>query len=554
MNILLINHYAGSVHHGMEYRPYYLAREWVRRGHRVYIVAASCSHLRQQAPDAGTGPRTEQNIDGIRYIWLRTPPYRGNGAARVRNMLAFVARLWREAPRLARSVAPDAVIASSTYPLDIWPAHRIARLAGARLLHEVHDLWPLSPIELGGYSRRHPFIMLLQAAENHACRHADAIVSILPKVREHLEARGMAPHKLHIIPNGADPDEWTVTSGPVAPAAPVPVAPTADIPRSAGLAGSRTATADPTTTPTMPGLAPDRTPALAESCNASDGLRAGPAARPTLTLVKSATSPGSGKPWPGTQAGPATGCIGQANVWSRANPDPAASIIGATAPGNGVAETALALARQAAPSLPLLPPELSKLLGQLRGQGKTIVAYAGSHGTANALDTLLDAARLLHDQPLAFVLVGAGPEKERLQQKAQRRELAQVHFAAPIAKRHIPALLASIDIAFLGWQRQPLYRFGIAPNKLLDYMMAGCPVLHAVEAGNDPVAETGCGVSVAPDDPSALAEGLARLMALDPRTRRALGERGRRHVLDHLSYPVLARRFLSVLAQETHHA
>ena len=54
------------------------------------------------------------------------------------------------------------------------------------LLHEVHDLWPLSPMELGGYSRWHPFIMLLQAAEDYACRHADAIVSILPKVREHL--------------------------------------------------------------------------------------------------------------------------------------------------------------------------------------------------------------------------------------------------------------------------------------------------------------------------------------------------------------------------------
>lgn len=553
MNILLINHYAGSVHHGMEYRPYYLAREWVRHGHRVYIVAASCSHLRQQAPDAGTGPRTEENIDGIRYIWLRTPPYRGNGAARVRNMLGFVARLWREAPRLARSVAPDAVIASSTYPLDIWPAHRIARLAGARLLHEVHDLWPLSPIELGGHSRRHPFIMLLQAAENHACRHADAIVSILPKVREHLEARGMAPHKLHIIPNGADPDEWTVGSGPVAVAPPVPMAPTAGSARAAGLAGSRDAKADPTTTPAMLVLAPDPTPALAEPCSAPDGLRADTAARPTLTLVKSALPPDSAKPWPGTQAGPATGCIGQANARSRANPDPATPVIGPAAPDNGVAETALALARQAAPSLSLLPPELSKLLGQLRDQGKTIVAYAGSHGTANALDALLDAARLLHDQPLAFVLVGAGPEKERLRQKAQRRELAQVHFAAPIAKRHIPVLLANIDIAFLGWQRQPLYRFGIAPNKLLDYMMAGCPVLHAVDAGNDPVAEARCGVSVAPEDPAALAHGLLGLLALGAQERRAMGARGRRYALAHFTYPVLAQRFLDVLAQEVTH-
>jgi glycosyltransferase involved in cell wall biosynthesis len=513
MNILLINHYAGSIHHGMEYRPYYLAREWVRRGHRVHIAAATCSHLRQHAPgsDAGAGPWTEENIDGIRYLWLRTPSYRGNGAARVRNMLAFVARLWREAPRLARTVAPHAVIASSTYPLDIWPAHRIARLAGARLLHEVHDLWPLSPMELGGYSPRHPFIMLLQAAENHACRHADAIVSMLPKVREHLEARGMAPHKLHIIPNGADPDEWP------APAE-LPAGIAADRPMALGESVRKTKTSTGTASRSGVGSA-----------------RRAAATGPTLTLVtsspKTAAAPGaSPAPAPARAApGPASPAV--ATLIRSAGPPPA----------------------PAAPSLAQLPPELSRLLGQLREQGKTIVAYTGSHGLANALDTLLDAARLVHDQPLAFLLVGAGPEKERLQQQAQRRELAQVHFAAPVAKRHMPALLGNIDIAFLGWQRQPLYRFGIAPNKLLDYMMAGCPVLHAVNAGNDPVAEAGCGVSVAPEDPAALAHGLLRLLELGPEQRRLLGARGRRYALSHLTYPVLAQRFLNVLAQETSH-
>ena len=51
MNILYINHYAGSPQHGMEYRPYYLAREWVRAGHAVRMLAASYSHVRAQQPD-----------------------------------------------------------------------------------------------------------------------------------------------------------------------------------------------------------------------------------------------------------------------------------------------------------------------------------------------------------------------------------------------------------------------------------------------------------------------------------------------------------------------
>ncbi|MFL6658443.1 MAG: glycosyltransferase family 4 protein [Massilia sp.] len=409
MNILLINHYAGSLRHGMEYRPFYLAREWVRLGHRVRIIASSQSHIRSQAPHLNGQGRLDEVIDGVEYRWIATPAYRGNGAARVINMFAFVSQLYLQSSQLAQGFAPAVVIASSTYPLDIWPAHRIARKAGARLLFELHDLWPLSPMELGGYSRWHPFIMLLQAAENFACRHADAVVSILPKVREHLEDHGMAPHKLHIVPNGADPAEWL-----------------ADAPSLPGLAGAR--------------------------------------------------------------------------------------------------------------------------LAALRRQGKFIVGYAGTHGVANALDTLLDAARLVGDERIAFVLVGGGPAKEALISRARALKLKNVHFFDPVPKEHVPALLRCFDVAYIGWQRQRLYRYGIAPNKLIDYMMAGCPILHSVDAGNDPVADAGCGLTVAPQDPQAVARGLLALFMLSPKERTALGQRGRAFAMSNLSYPVLGRRFLQACA------
>ena len=50
MNILLINHYAGSPDMGMEFRPYYMAREWIKEGHRVFIIAGDYSHLRKNNP------------------------------------------------------------------------------------------------------------------------------------------------------------------------------------------------------------------------------------------------------------------------------------------------------------------------------------------------------------------------------------------------------------------------------------------------------------------------------------------------------------------------
>uniref|UniRef100_UPI00286B7996 glycosyltransferase n=1 Tax=Roseateles sp. TaxID=1971397 RepID=UPI00286B7996 len=177
MKILLINHYAGSPQHGMEFRPFYLAREWRRAGHQVLILAASESHVRSTQPQAGG-----QTIAGVAYVWYGTPAYAGNGFGRLRNIWSFCRQLWNDADALAENFQPDVVIASSTYPMDIWPARRIAKKARAKLVYEVHDLWPLSPIELSGMSPRHPFAMLCQKAENEAYRDADVVVSMLPKV------------------------------------------------------------------------------------------------------------------------------------------------------------------------------------------------------------------------------------------------------------------------------------------------------------------------------------------------------------------------------------
>ena len=74
MNILLINHYSGSPQYGMEFRPYYMAKEWVKAGHKVLIIGGSQSHLRKRQPHPG--PET---IDGIDYYWVKINPYKGNG-------------------------------------------------------------------------------------------------------------------------------------------------------------------------------------------------------------------------------------------------------------------------------------------------------------------------------------------------------------------------------------------------------------------------------------------------------------------------------------------
>jgi glycosyltransferase involved in cell wall biosynthesis len=405
VNILLINHYAGSVHHGMEYRPFYLAREWVKAGHRVHILAASYSHVRSLQPPV-EGARRQELIAGVTYTWFPTPTYHGNGLGRIKNIVSFLWAVWRSSQEWAQQFKPDVVIASSTYPMDIWPAQRIARQAKAKLVYEVHDLWPLSPMALGGLSKWHPFIVWVQWAEDKAYRVSDRVVSMLPKTLDYMQSRGLAPAKWSFVPNGIDLEEWTSPS--------------------------------------------------------------------------------------------------------------------------------------------VLPSEIASLVHRLKVQGLPLVGYAGSHGLANALDTLLDAAALLKDRAVV-VLAGHGPEHARLAKRAQDEGLAHVHFVGSIPKAAIPAFLQAIDMAYIGWLPNPMYRFGIAPNKLMDYMMAGKPIVHSVDAGNDLVQEAGCGQSVLPGDPAAVAEAVQALLALMPDQRAVLGQRGRTYVQKHHSYEALAASFISMI-------
>lgn len=207
MNILYINHYAGSISMGMEFRPFYFAREWKKGGHNVRIVGASFSHLRKVNPKVCTDFEV-QAIDGIEYQWIKTREYRGNGVARAITMAQFCTKLWLHAKQIADSFQPDVIIASSTYPLDTFPAQRIKKFSQALLVHEVHDMWPITPIELYGMSRLHPFVVAMQIGENSFCRHSDLVISIPPCAENYFKSHGLGEGKFVCVQNGIVQEDW----------------------------------------------------------------------------------------------------------------------------------------------------------------------------------------------------------------------------------------------------------------------------------------------------------------------------------------------------------
>ena len=160
-------------------------------------------------------------------------------------------------------------------------------------------------------------------------------------------------------------------------------------------------------------------------------------------------------------------------------------------------------------------------------RGRFCLMYTGAHGEANALDGLIDAARLLEEQvPGRFqiLLVGDGPEKERLQSLA--RGVPSIEFREPVAKRDIPGLLAAADGLILTLRDVPLFKYGVSPNKLYDYYAATRPVVVSVGgAVNDEVERLGLGFTADPDSPRQLANAIIKLSVLSPHEREGMGAR-----------------------------
>lgn len=184
---------------------------------------------------------------------------------------------------------------------------------------------------------------------------------------------------------------------------------------------------------------------------------------------------------------------------------------------------------------------------------KFLIGYTGTMGVANALYTLLDAAEILKSfEDIAFVLVGSGKEKAKLQSLAAGKGLKNVVFLDAVPKASIYAMLSHFDACFIGWLNDGLYRFGIGANKIPEYFYSGKPIIHSYSGMADPVLEARAGLTVPAEDANGLAEAILRLYKMPAETQRAMGLNGRAAAVAHYEYGLLAKRYESILFGASH--
>lgn len=402
--VWIINEYAGSKYHGMVFRSYYYARELVKRGYKAYVISGAYHHNLKLFPKV-TGDFTFEEIDGITYVWVDVPKYKNaHDKKRVYKWFKFGAKILKLP--VEKMDKPDLIIDSSASLFHIYSAHQLAKKFNSKLFFEVRDIWPLSLIELGGYSPSHPFMRLMDWLERYGYKHADKVISVLPNAKAHMISQGMREDKFLYLPNGIALEDYK----------------------------------------------------------------------------------------------------------ERVE----------------------------------LPEEIKSKIPT----DKFLIGYAGTVGHANALRHLIDAAKMVKDRGYKdthFVIVGNGKDKEYLKNMAKEYELENVTFIDQILKSQVSSLLEMLDVCYIGLINQPLFRFGVSPNKLFDYMMAAKPILYAINSGNKPVEEAGCGISVEAENPKAIADGIMKLHDMTEEERKEMGERGKKYVIENHAYENLVDKLVETI-------
>ncbi|EKT4485821.1 glycosyltransferase family 4 protein [Shewanella algae] len=401
--IWIINQYSSTPKTGIGGRHFYLSKELVKQGFEVYLVNASFSHV-LLSPKDNKDTYDLYKYEGVNIVSIKVNKYSNSfSKKRILNWFLFAFRL-----RGLHSVIhskPDVILYSSAPLIGYLGAQFLANKLRVPLAFEVRDIWPLSLCEIGGYSKKHPFIRFLQWIEDRAYQQSDIVISNLKNSYKHMIEHGLDKNKFNWIPNGFSLSEVV--------------------------------------------------------CN-----------------------------------------------------EPLADSV-----------------------LSLIPKD------------KFIIGYTGTFGLANSLDTFLLAAEMLkYDESVAFVLVGSGNFKDKLKKMKVEHHLENVYFIDAIPKVQVQSMLSNFDVCYIGLTADPLFKFGVSPNKLFDYMYSGKPIIYAIDSGEyKPVSGVNAGLEITPQDPTALRDSILRLKNKSKSELYDMGARAKQSALEEYEYSNLAKSLSSVL-------
>lgn len=178
--------------------------------------------------------------------------------------------------------------------------------------------------------------------------------------------------------------------------------------------------------------------------------------------------------------------------------------------------------------------------------GKFVVLYVGAHGVANALEQLLNSAKLLEDTNLLMVLIGEGMEKPRLKELAEKTGLKNVVFLDPVSKKDVFKYILSCDIGASVLQKNDTFKT-VYSNKTFDYMSCKKPILMAIDGVSRKLVEdANAGVYVEPENENEFNIKIRQFMS-NPEILITLGLNGYQYAKENFDRNILAERYIQEL-------
>lgn len=203
-NILVINQFASapSYNTGAGERHFYIASKLKDKGYDFTVISGATNHLFIKDPPS-KNIFNEELIEGGRFIWVRLRKYKGDSfVGRIVSWIEFLIKLFFF--NFTPASKPSIVIVSSMSLLPVLYATHLRKRLKIPFVLEIRDIWPLTAIEIGGFSGLNPFIWAFQRFEKYAYKSADAIISLMPDFKVHLETTIKEPKPVFWIPNAIE--------------------------------------------------------------------------------------------------------------------------------------------------------------------------------------------------------------------------------------------------------------------------------------------------------------------------------------------------------------
>jgi len=180
---------------------------------------------------------------------------------------------------------------------------------------------------------------------------------------------------------------------------------------------------------------------------------------------------------------------------------------------------------------------------------KIVVLYIGTMGLSQGLETILQVAENMKDNPdVLFVFVGAGADREHLISLAEQKKLTNTKFYPPVKKQDMPDWYSSADICLVSLKKRNVFLYNI-PSKMFEIMACERPILLGAEGqAREILEQSGAGIAVEPENADAYTEALIKMIH-DPEMRKLFGKKGREYVLAHFTRKENAKKYLSVFSE-----